>query len=218
MTRRCHLAEALFAPVQGGADMTPNDHLPQIRFILNDADGTRWTNVELLGHFNDCLAVMVDLRPDLFGATATHTCATGAEQTLSQARLVRVNGVLSGPSGAVTPVNKADLDQFNPAWTLGAPGPARNWSPHEADPLKFYLSPPSNSGQLVVVAFTQAHAKLASLNETINLPENYGPAIQAFVINRANMKDDEAVNTGRGNAFMQDFMGMIGAANAAQGA
>lgn len=210
--------EAVFVLLRHGADVKPSDHTPQIRNIINDQLGTRWSDSEILGYFNDCLGVMVDLRPDLFGSTATHTCATGAEQTLNQVRQIRVNGVLSGPSGAVTPMNKADLDQFNPAWTMGAPGSARNWAPHEADPLKFYLSPPSNSGQLVVVAFTQAHAKLASLNDTINLPDNYGPAIQAFVINRANMKDDEAVNTGRGNAFMQDFMGMIGAIKSGPGA
>lgn len=212
------MAVALSALVRNGADVTPNDHLPQIRFVLNDLDGTRWTDTEILGWYNDCLDVLVDLRPDLFGATATHTCTAGAEQSLAQLRQVRVLGVLSGPGGAVTPINKADLDQFNPAWLLGASGVARNWAPHEANPLKFYVSPPAANGQVLSVAFTQAHANLTSLSDTINLPENYGPAIQAFVINRANMKDDEAVNTGRGNAFMQDFMGMVGALNAAPGA
>lgn len=215
---RYRLAAAAFVLVLVGVDMKPSDHIPQIRFVLNDADGVRWTNDELLGWFNDCLDVMVDLRQDLFGATADHTCSDGAEQTLSQLRQVRFTGVLSSTAGSVTHVNKADMDQFNPSWVNGARGVAINWAPHEVHPLKFYVVPPAEPGNVIKVGFVQKHARLTSLSDSINLPENYGPAIQAFVINRANMKDDEAVNTGRGNAFMQDFMGMIGALNVASGA
>lgn len=194
--------------------MTPQiDIVPAVRLVLNDefASEYRWQDSELLQWVNDCLSAMVDLRPDLFSVVATHQCTAGAEQTLIQPRQVRLTEVIRVVGGnAVWPCDRESLDMFSPSWYSQAGGPAVNWMPHRESPLKFYVSPPALISQQLEVAFVQKHA-VVGMTDTINVSDNYAPAIQAFVIGRAESKDDEQVNSGRMAAFMADFAVMIGA-------
>ena len=192
--------------------MTPAvDIIPQARFLLQDEQAVRWTDAELLTWINDCLSVMLGIRPDLFNVLATHSCAAGAEQSLTVDRQVQFQEVVRVVGGtAVLPTSRQVLSSFNPSWFLGTEGPAVNWMPHDESPTKFYVSPPSPAGQQLQVRLVQDHATLVSVTDTINLPENYAPAIGAFVVSRAEAKEDEQVNNGRMAAFMSDFVGMIG--------
>ena len=194
--------------------MTPQNILPEVRRLLNDEvpANYRWTDAELLGWINACLNAMVDLRPDLFSAQLPHTCAAGPLQEVSFDRVRAVTEVVRITGGkAVHFAVKEALDRFDPTWYTKASGPAVNWLPHPASPRKFYLYPPAPLGQQVDVLFTQAHAPVSAMTDVIDLPENYAPAIQSFVVFRAESKEDEAVNTNRAQAFMSDFAGLIGA-------
>lgn len=193
--------------------MTPQaDIIPGARRILNDEDasGYRWSDAELIGWVNDCLDVMVDLRPDLFNSLAVHTCAAGAEQTLNEPRMRGVQNVLRVTGGrAVLTTDREVLDAFNPDWYSIGQSAAVNWMPHPESPYKFYLYPPAPIGQQVDVRFIQAHQEVGA-TDSINVPENYAPAIIAFCVARAEAKDDEQINSGRMQAFLSDFAGMIG--------
>lgn len=191
--------------------MTPSDVITSARRLLNDEQVPyRYSNDDLLSRINDCLSVLVDLRNDLFVVSAEHTCTAGAEQVCVVDRLrkvVEVPRIVGG--AALWPSDRALFDMFSPGWYQDTAAPAVNWMRH-LDDLKFYLHPPATAGQKVEVRVIQAAAPLTALDQPIPLPANYQPAIEAFVINRAESKDDEHVNTGRAAAFLSDFAGMVG--------
>lgn len=198
--------------------MTPQDIIPPVRRVLNDenASSYRWSDAELLGWINACINVMVDLRPDLFSAQETHVCTAGPRQEVTFDRVRLVQEVVRITDGAaILPVDREVFDRYNPSWYTGSSGPAANWMPHPASPKRFYLYPPSPAGQHVEVVYIRAHVPITAITDTINLPENYAPAIQAFVVYRAESKDDEQINTSRAQAFMSDFAGMVGASKGA---
>lgn len=199
--------------------MTPQtDIIPQVRRLLQDeiASSYRWSDAELLGWITAALDAIVDLRPELFNAQFTHVCTAGVEQELVEPRVRQfqeVVRIVGGP--AVTPTSREILDLFNPAWPTTASGAAIHWMPHPESFKKFYVYKPAAAGQQLLVRCVQSHAPITATTDSINLPENYAPAIQAFVIYRAESKDDEQINSGRAQAFMSDFAGMIGAGKGA---
>ena len=186
------------------------------RRILNDARlPFRSDDTELLAFMNECLNVMVDLRPDLFVTQTTHTCTAGAEQTLALDRVRNIQDVPRIVGGAVVlPTSRALLDRFAPGWYTDTPAAAMNWMPHPRTE-KFYVDPPAPSGQVLQVFVTQAPLPLAALSGTVDLNDNYAGAITAYIVNRVSSKDDESVNAGRAALFMNDFAGMIGVKPAA---
>jgi hypothetical protein len=193
--------------------MTPQDIINSVRIVLNDATVPyRAGDPELLQRVNDALAVMVDIRPDLFTVSAPHTCTDGAEQVCTFPRLRVVQEVPRIVGGAALRVASRDaLDLFWPGWYSDTPGAAREWMHHPESRDRFYLYPPAVAGQIVEVRFVQSHATLA-LTDTIGVPEQYRPAIEAFVVSRTESKDDEHINTGRAQAAMTDFAMMVGLA------
>ena len=192
--------------------MTPQtDIFPKVRALLNDETTPyRWKDSELLGWVDECLDVLVDIRPDLFNSIGEHTCVTGAEQELVLPRVRQfqeVTRIVGG--GAVLPTNRVVLDQFKPGWYSDTQAAALNWMPHPESFKKFYLYPPSPDGQVVEVRYVQAHQSLASVSDAINLPENYAAAITAYVVARSEAKDDEQINANRMQQFLSDFDGMV---------
>lgn len=191
--------------------MTPQNIITDARYILNDTDETkrRNTDAELLGWVNDALAVAVDVRPDLFSTTGDHTCSTGAEQTASFARCVRIQEVVRVVGGgAVLPSDRGALDAFKPAWYADAAGAAVNWLPH-SDPQKFYLYPPAANTQHVEVRYVESPATLA-LTDTVPVSDNYRTALVNFVVGYAETKDDESVNSNRAAQAKSDFIALLG--------
>lgn len=192
--------------------MTPESVIKKARYLLNDETAPyRWSDDEMLAWVNECLMAMVDLRPDLFNQLVEHTCVQGAEQQCAAPRLRLVQNVLRVTGGnAVNDTSREALDMYNPSWYTMTPATAVNWMPHPESPAKFYLYPPAPIGQKVDVRIVQAHPVLTSASDSIAIPDNYEAAITAYTVARCEAKDDEQVNSGRMQAFMSDFAGMLG--------
>jgi hypothetical protein len=192
--------------------MTPDiDVIPKVRTLLNDETTPyRWKDSELLGWVNECLDVLVDIRPDLFNSLGTHTCTTGSEQLLTFDRVRLFQEVARVVGGnAVLPTDRTILDKFRPSWYMDTPAAAQNWMLHPESFKKFYLYPPAPYGQEVEVRFVQAPTTLSSISDQIPLPENYAGAVTAYVVARAEAKDDEQINANRMQQFLSDFAGMV---------
>lgn len=195
--------------------MTPNDIIPRIRSILNDQDGVRWPDDELLRWINDALHALVDMRPDLFMERIQHTCVDGATQNIVDARLRKVVSVIRVVDGpALTVADRAALDAFFPTWYQATRATAQQWLPHETEG-NFLLYPPAPAGQIVETSCVRSHPELTSASDTINLPENYLPAFVAYGVAMAESKDDEQINTGRAQSFIAAFGGMVNTQGAA---
>jgi len=192
--------------------MTPQtDIFPKVRYLLNDETTPyRWKDSELIDWVNECLNVMVDIRPDLFNSQTTYTCTLGVEQVCTFDRMRTIQEIVQVVNGpAVLGTDRQLLDRFRPNWFNDTPAQAINWMPHGESYKKFYVYPPAPDGQQLIVRFVQAHAPLTAATDSISIPENYAPAVTAYVVARAEAKDDEQINANRMQQFLSDFAGMI---------
>ena len=197
--------------------MTPQDIILGVRRITGDEEiPLKDTDAQLLARINDCLSVMVDIRPDLFSATGAHVCSAGPDQTLAFARarsILEVVSITAGP--AVLPADRGAMDRFNPGWRNSTGAAASNWMPIPDSPLSFSLYPPALSGQSVDVRYVQPHAILTTTSSTINLLPNYGPAIEAYVVWIADAGDDPDKYSSTSVAFLGQFAALLGVKPAA---
>jgi hypothetical protein len=195
--------------------------LDRLRPTLNDTDKVRYPDPELLAYALDGLRETCVLRPDLFTVTGAITCVAGVEQTIVPNGwfVIDVYGVQNG--GAIT---YADFDTFRAyraGWRTDPAGPAVHWMRFPADASKqpnnrFYVYPKSLAGQLLDASWTELNTTALTINSTIPLNEQYEPALESYVIFRAESKDDEFVVTPRAALFRAAFETSLGTGAASE--
>lgn len=186
-----------------------------LRTTLNDDAKTRYPDSELLTYALDALREICLLRPDLFTITGQITCVAGVEQTIPAAGwfVVDVFGVVAGD--AITEGDFANFRAFNPGWRNDTAGPAVMWMRFPEDRSKqptnrFYVYPAAILGQLLEAAYTECDVADLELTDEIPLAAPYLPAFEAYVIFRAESKDDEFVNNSRAALFRTAFNEALG--------
>lgn len=197
--------------------MKPQDIIDAVRIITQDptSDDTgaitpRDADDDLLLWISEAEALAMMVRPEFYFVTQDFTCADGALQSVSGVTgIVAVQGIKNG--ARVTPFNKATLDVFDPSWTTGARGPTQQVSPDLNDALKFWVSPPSQAGQVLelkVMPTAKTYAQ-ADLVQPMRSPDWMKAPLVSYVVARSESKDDQNVNTGRVTAMNQQFVDAI---------
>lgn len=199
--------------------MTPQSIIDDARIILNDTDsgGYRQTDAELLKWVNAGIEETSIIRPEWFQSTQSVLCTAGTvEQSLSFAdaqAILRVLGITGG--AALTPFDIAAMDAFNRNWRADTSAAARQWSAYPGDVLKFYIYPKAPAtAQSIDVLYTRNPISLALADSITDVPASAKPALVMYVVGKAEMKDDESVNTGRAVAGYQNFVSLIKGASA----
>lgn len=200
--------------------MTPQDIIKQARFITNDAGTSaaiyRQDDPELLTYVNEGLKEAAIIRPELFSTVGDMTCTAGqCEQAITFLDAIQLLDVLCIHGGAaLTPFDRATMDQFRPGWRTDPAGPAQNWAPLNGDPLQFFIYPRAPVGQVLDVRYVRNPGTYA-LGDTISdLPASYLPALADYVVYRAESKDDEHVLSQRAAAHYAAFKSKFGVSNA----
>lgn len=181
--------------------------LNKARKLLNDANSLieyRNTDSELIGHLNDALSMLANVKPGLFAVTADYTCVAGYKQVIEFARAIQLLEVVGIPE-----CERTSLAQFSPGWMSGSSGPTLNWIRSPAEPLRFDVYPPAAVDAVLPVLYSQSPAPLAATTDVIQLSENYEPALVDFIVGRAEMKDDEHVNSTRAAQMMTRFLEQV---------
>lgn len=190
--------------------LTASSVLTKARAMINDlnVDGTgyRVSDPLMIGCLNDALNAMVGVNPGLFSVLETHTCQQGYMQSLFNDRAVAFQEVIGLPQG-----DSVTLSQFSPGWMTAAQATAREWMPVAGDPLRFMVYPPSPDGQSLTLRFVKAPAPMATVNDLVPVPENYEPALVEYVAGRAEMANDESVDTQRATSLMDRFVASVAA-------
>ena len=192
--------------------MRPIDIIGDVRHTTNDVRAPyRQSDEELLSYVNEGLRAAAVLRPDLFASVELHLCdSVKVHQRLSFSRasaLLDVFGVENG--GAMRRFDIDAMNAFNPEWRHGETGMAREWSPLPGDPVAFVINPPAPANQLLRVRYVR-NPKRYELEEVIGeLPEVFRPALVAYVVYRAESKDDEHVLNARAGAAYEVFKNML---------
>jgi hypothetical protein len=194
---------------------------PRILPTLNDVDQERHTDAKLIEYANDALREMVALRPDIFATDASTTAASGVSQNISTSGGIHLIDVYAGSGGDVTEADYDTFRAYNPGWRTTPNGPAEIWMRKPGGRAKgaleteFFLWPPQDGGESIKVCVA-AITVIVSVGGTINLPTQYEPAMEAYIIHRCESEDDQHANSGRAVSSYQKFLSFLGAAKAAK--
>lgn len=202
--------------------MTPQSIINLTRHVLQDvgvnAMAFRQADEELLLYVQEGVREIALMRPDLFSTVVQFACVPGqCEQAITYAQGQRIVDVLCITGGAaVWMTDRASMDAFRPSWRTDAAGPAENWFPLQADPLRFFIYPKAPDPQSLDIRVLRVPAANYALDTTItDLPETFEPALADYVIYRSESKDDENVLTERAAAHFTAFKSKAGTGNAA---
>ena len=177
------------------------------RGILQDRDDApyRFSTADLLQYSNDALDQMVSLRPEVFHTEGRIQCVEGTMQSVdfNDARaLVLVRRIKDGP--ALLPIVRSVLDLFNPSWHTDPQGPAENWMLVENDPVRFLVYPAAPAGQVLEVLYVR-NPQTYTADQDVAIPQVYLDAVADYIVHRAEMRDDEHVNSQRAAQFYSSF-------------
>lgn len=196
--------------------MILSDVIGQVRIGVNDTDiPYRYSDTDLVGYLDQLLKLILQLRPDLFATVSSFTCAGGVLQVLPSDgyRLMEVLGVQGG--NALPEVNREALDLALPSWRNAIPGTAVNWMRHPRESTRFFVYPPApvSPAQILDVEYVRIPATYTGATTTTpisELSDAYLQTLVSGVIWLVESIDDEHVNSGRAQQFMQQFMQGLG--------
>lgn len=194
-----------------------SDVLSTARYVINDTDTVtpRNSDAELIGYLNDGIREISILAPSLFSVIIDFSCTAGTcLQSLSFTSYQRVLDVIGIKNG--TNIRECSLDamsDYNPSWQTDAAGAAVNWLRVNSDnPLQFYIYPKAPTSQTIEVRCLKIPTILTALTDNVSeLPDGLKPALEDYVIFRAESKDDEYADDGRAGAHYQKFLSAFGA-------
>nr|WP_299241387.1 DUF6682 family protein [uncultured Halomonas sp.] len=187
------------------------------------ADGTRWTNGELLDWLNESYQAVIQIKPDAGSVNATMALVPGTLQSIPPTglRLLDVvrNTASSSSQMAILVTDRRSLDMTRRAWHSDpATLDIEQYVFDDQDPTRFYVYPPAAEGAEINLIYSQvpsAHDVASGLDgvkdEPIKVNDAYAPVLTDYVLYRSFSKDAEhAANLQRAQFHQQAFMTALG--------
>jgi hypothetical protein len=204
--------------------LTVGDLLVRARRILQEisADGTRWTNIELVDWLNEAYATIVDICPSAYSITSEMTCVAGTRQTIPEEaeRLIDVIRNTSTDAGGaiITRTSREAMNASRRRWH-GEPqtNSLENYMIDVMDQRHFYVYPPATDTATLEILYSRvpenhlpAEAMVTS-TERLRLSDTYAPILLDLVLARAFSKDAEtAANAQRAQMHSQSATAALG--------
>ena len=206
--------------------MKVSDITTRARILLNDQDGTRWLDSELISWINDAQKLIALVRPDASVANSTVTLAAGTKQAVPSGgfRLLDVirnmanDGVTGGRSIRI--VDREVLDSQDPMWhTATQSGTIKHFVYDNRNPLAYYVYPPAVSGTKIEIMYSVAPAEVVynandvagTLNTALTVADIYLESVLNYVMYRAYSKDAEfSQNPQLAAGYLQTVYSMLG--------
>lgn len=197
--------------------MLASDIISRARLVLNDADGVRWLDNELIGWINDGQRVIALVRPDACVSNTSVTLAAGTKQTIpgDGLRLLDVvrNLNADGSGGRVVRhVDRDILDTQNVNWhTETGQAVVKNYVYDNRDPKTFYVYPPALNTAKLEIVYSKNPTDATTTGSTLAIADIYADPLLNYVLHRAYSKDAEfAQNFQLSTAYLQIFQSMLG--------
>jgi hypothetical protein len=192
---------------------TVADLLVRVRNLLQDQDGVRWVDDELVRWVNDAQREIVLLKPDSYSTRATHSCVAGTLQSLPSdgLQILDVTRNLDGTKRAIRLVSRYILDAENPTWhSATESSDIRVFTFDERAPTSFYVFPPAQAAAQIEVLYSTAPPAV-NIAGSLSLNDIYVGAIVDYVCYRAFSKDAEYAQNGqRAESHYVKFMNSLG--------
>lgn len=208
--------------------MNVNDVLSRARILLNDQDGTRWLDTELVSWLNDAQKLIAMTRPDASVSNSTVTLVGGTKQALPTGgfRLLDViRNILTNGSGgrSIRIVDREVLDSQDPMWHASTQsGTIKHFIYDNRDPKTYYVYPASAAGTKIEIMYSVSPTEIvyngtdsstiaASLAAVLTVSDIYLEAVLNYVMYRAYSKDAEfSQNPQLAAGYLQTVYSMLG--------
>ena len=167
------------------------------RTILQDAEGTRWPDLELLGWINDGQRESILVKPSANARNLSVRLVQGTRQSLPADGVQLIDVVRNmgaagtDPGKAVRIVLREVLDAQVPDWHSETPASSiKHYVYSVLDPQTFYVYPPSNGLGYVELVYGALPADV-TIQGSISLGDIYANALLDYMLYRAYSKDSE---------------------------
>jgi hypothetical protein len=184
-----------------------------VRVVLNDSDGSRYTDADILKWINEGHAECALLNPRAYPVRYIHTLTAGTRQTITQGHAVLdvprnmdADGVT--PGRAIWPTSRPTMDAIDPDWHSDTGAYVHHIIPANAEPKVFYVWPAVSGGKVEVIVGAPP-AKLAALTDAISLDDIYEVALTNYVLYRCLSIEDEEQSAQRAAAYYSLFVNSV---------
>lgn len=206
--------------------MKVSDITTRVRILLNDQDGTRWLDSELVAWINDSQKLIAMARPDASVTNGALTLSAGTKQSIPATafRLLDVmrnlasDGVTGGRSIRI--VDREVLDSQDPMWhTTAASGTIKHFIYDNRDPKNFYVYPPAAAGTKIEAMYSITPTEIVynsvdvpgTMNTVLTVSPIYLEAVVNYVMYRSYSKDAEfSQNPQLAAGYLQTVFSMLG--------
>ena len=212
--------------------VTAADAIDRAARALNDIHNVRWGRPELLKHLSDAQRAAVLVKPEVNPQTASIQTIPGTRQTLPEDGWVLFEVVRNmgtdgtTPGRAISPAQRSDLDSFEtwhiPNTAANASLEVRNFVYEVKNRKAFYIYPaqPVASGgltdqQQIEIIYSAIPPEITDETAVIEIDDPYQPALHAYIMHRAHIKDiaAEGQSEQKSTMYFQQFMALLGAAD-----
>lgn len=180
---------------------TTSELLHKIHFILQDDDGVRWDDDEIVMWLNEAM-VCLAAYPGAYTKTETLDLVEGTRQSLPDdtwslqtiARNVDSEGI---PTKPVRLVTRALLDSFNPGWHMDPPSPeVENYVYDDREPKVWWCYPPNDGTGHVQATYSAVpegleYDKEAGVDSVVPVDVSYIPSMVDYAVYRCQCKDSD---------------------------
>lgn len=206
--------------------MKVSDIIDRARILLNDQDGTRWLDGELVSWINDAQKLIALTRPDASVSTGPVTLSAGTKQSIPNGgfRLLDVirnlgaDGVTGGR--AIRIVDREVMDSQDPFWHSSmASGVIKHFIYDNRNPMVYYVYPPAQAGTKIEIMYSVAPAEIVynvatpsvALNTVLTVSSIYLESVLNYLMYRAYSKDAEfSQNPQLAAGYLQTVYSMLG--------
>ena len=201
---------------------------------LNDPDNVQWTITELIDYINDAQSQVVMARPEANPKTISMKLVEGSKQTIPDGteatadiepdgivafslidvmRNMGTNGTT--PGRVVRKANLYYLDRNYPDWHTENQGAVvQNYVYDDRNRHTFYVRPqqPATDQGWIEMIVSAVPADISSASDDLSLEAVYEPAILAYVLYRAFMKDiaQSDATLAKATGFYSQFQTTLG--------
>jgi hypothetical protein len=191
--------------------------IDRARLTLNDAAKDRYPDAEMFAYALDGLREAATFRPDLFSVVVPMSLQAGVEQIIPPGAWFLISVERNSNGDEVLEASYDAWHKYSTDWRTHTAGPTEFWmrfpSSKTHQPItKFYVYPPAIDNAQLYVVVGQCDLSAQVIGGAVPLPEPYQPALIAYMIFRAETKDDQHVVTARAQTFYEKFVVLLGAA------
>lgn len=195
--------------------MNVADVINRVRPVLNDTDSStyRWSDPDIKRYIDDAVRLILVKRPDANTTTASISLSAGWKQSLTDAHEKLIDVTANSAGRAVTIVDQAVLDAFNPNWrNTTASDATKHYMYDPRSPREFAVYPPiKTDGATITGKVALKHSTLAESNATIGLRDSYLEHVVCFALYKCYARDMEfAGNAELATSYLSLFNGMLG--------